>query len=161
MLVEKCTRVLSLYQLILTYVSLCYAQSLSSSECRDLGFSSNTLQCSSCDELKEFKLTQLEKSCKKCCIQDTQSGQESEIKYSKAILEICSWKVGRYPQVQAFIRERLSKYHPSLSVLYTRGKDPVLIIYDENDEEVENLSIDKWNTDTISEYLDKILVSSN
>ena len=49
---------------------MCDAQELSSNECRELGFSSNTLLCSSCDELKEFKLTELGKSCKKCCIPD-------------------------------------------------------------------------------------------
>ena len=40
---------------------------------------------------------------------------------------------------------------------YVRGKDPTLILYDENDEEIESLGIDKWTTDTVEEYLDQIL----
>ncbi len=40
-----------------------------------------------------------------------------------------------------------------------RGSDPTLILYDENDEEVDNLGIDKWTTDTVEEYLNQILVS--
>lgn len=38
-----------------------------------------------------------------------------------------------------------------------RGKDQTLILYDENDEEVDNLGIDKWTTDTVDEYLNQIL----
>ena len=38
-----------------------------------------------------------------------------------------------------------------------RGKDPTLILYDENDQEVESLGIDKWTTDTVEEYLNQIL----
>jgi hypothetical protein len=40
-----------------------------------------------------------------------------------------------------------------------RGKDPTLILYDENDEEVDNLGIDKWTTDTVDEYLNQILLN--
>lgn len=66
--------------------------------------------------------------------------------------------MGRYPQVQAFIQsDRPSKY-PNLSVEYVRGKDPTLILYDENNEELENLGIDKWTTDTVDEYLNQILL---
>ena len=61
--------------------------------------------------------------------------------------------------MQAFIQsDRPSKY-PNLSVKYVRGKDPTLILYDENDEEVENLGIDKWTTDTVEEYLNQILLN--
>ncbi len=75
-------------------------------------------------------------------------------------------KLAQYPQVQAvsefshhvynlqfklihflnkfkFIKsDRPSKY-PNLSVAYVRGKNPTLILYDENNEEIENLGIDK------------------
>ena len=47
----------------------------------------------------------------------------------------------------------------SLSVKYVRGKDPTLILYDDNDEEVDNLGIDKWTTDTVDEYLNQILLN--
>ena len=38
-----------------------------------------------------------------------------------------------------------------------RGKDPTLILYDESDSQVDSLSIDKWTTDTVEEYLIEIL----
>ncbi|CAF0764179.1 unnamed protein product [Brachionus calyciflorus] len=38
-----------------------------------------------------------------------------------------------------------------------RGKEPTLVLYDENGDEVENLGIDKWTTDTVEEYLNQIL----
>ncbi|CAF0757549.1 unnamed protein product, partial [Didymodactylos carnosus] len=58
----------------LKYV-LVASENVSSQQCHDLGYSSNTLMCSSCDELKQFKLNKLEDSCKSCCIND-QDDQE-------------------------------------------------------------------------------------
>ncbi|CAF0764163.1 unnamed protein product [Brachionus calyciflorus] len=88
MLIEKYYNLVTLYQIILTSISICYSQKLSSNECRELGYSSSTLLCSSCDELKEFKIAELEKSCKKCCITDTEEREAT--RYSKAVLEVCS-----------------------------------------------------------------------
>ena len=78
-------------------------------------------------------------------------------KYSRAVLEVCSWKLGRYPQVQAFIQSDRPNKYPNLKVSYVRGKDPTLVLYDENDDEVESLGIDKWTTDTVEEYLNQIM----
>jgi hypothetical protein len=65
--------------------------------------------------------------------------------------------LGRYPQVQAFIKSDRPAKYPTLSISYVRGKDPTLVLYDENDEEIESLGIDKWTTDTVEEYLNQIL----
>lgn len=135
------------------------AQALSANECKQLGFDSSSLLCSSCDELKEFKLSQLEKSCKQCCVSDGEADNESVVKYASATLEVCSWKLGRYPQVQAFIQsDRPSKY-PNLRISYVRGKEPTLVLYDDSGAEVESLGIDKWTTDTVEEYLNQILAN--
>ena len=40
--------------------------------CLDLGYTS-ALLCSSCNELKRFKLEQLEENCRLCCTQDKAS----------------------------------------------------------------------------------------
>lgn len=88
MLVDRLCNVIAVYQLVLTSLTVCYAQLLSANECRDLGYSSNTLLCSSCDELKQFKLSALEKSCKQCCIQDREETEKK--RYAKAVLEVCS-----------------------------------------------------------------------
>jgi hypothetical protein len=38
-----------------------------------------------------------------------------------------------------------------------RGADPVLVLYDDSNKQVDRLSIDKWTTDTVEEYLIEIL----
>ncbi len=50
---------------------------MNTSQCKDIGFSNNLL-CSSCDELKQFKLNKLESSCNDCCLAD-QEKQEAEV----------------------------------------------------------------------------------
>ena len=62
------------------------SQNLYSSECRELGYDSNSLMCSSCDELKEFKLSALTNSCKQCCIKDREEA-EKPVRH-KIILEL-------------------------------------------------------------------------
>ena len=42
--------------------------------CKDLGFSSSLL-CSSCNELKRFKLEAIEEDCRQCC-QETEASVE-------------------------------------------------------------------------------------
>ena len=64
-----------IWKFLFLKISLCYAQKLSSNECKNLGYSSDQLLCSSCDELKNFKLNELEKSCKQCCIQDREEAE--------------------------------------------------------------------------------------
>jgi hypothetical protein len=60
--------------------------------------------------------------------------------------------------VQAFIQSDRPNKYAQLQVQYVRGKDPTLVLYDENNEEVESLGIDKWTTDTVDEFLDTILL---
>lgn len=59
--------------------------------------------------------------------------------------------------MQAFIQSDRPNKYPNLKVSYVRGKDPTLVLYDENDDEVESLGIDKWTTDTVEEYLNQIM----
>jgi len=57
-------------------------------QCRDAGFSSANLMCSSCKDLSQFGLTFLEQSCSKCCQDDT-GGNVAAKKYAAARLELC------------------------------------------------------------------------
>ena len=66
-------------------ISVCYGQTLSAAECKELGYVSNSLLCSSCVNLKEFKLTELEKTCKQCCILDGDGENEPVKKVTKFI----------------------------------------------------------------------------
>lgn len=42
---------------------------------------------------------------------------------------------------------------PGLRVNYARGADPMIRLLDDEGEVVEVLNIEKWNTDTIIEFL--------
>ena len=50
--------------------------------------------------------------------------------------------------------------YPGLTVKYVRGADPVIKLLDEEEDEVESLAIDKWNTDSVEEFLDLYLESA-
>ena len=59
-----------------------------------------------------------------------------------------------YGIFQAFVNgEKNEKKFANLNIEYARGQMPVLILSNANGEEVENLAIDKWDTDTVTEYL--------
>ena len=54
-----------------------YSQSLNEQECNNLGYVKG-LMCSSCNELKQFKLSSLEKNCKQCCIADLEEEEKDK-----------------------------------------------------------------------------------
>ena len=59
--------------------------------CVDLGFSSNLL-CSSCRELREFKLEELEADCSKCCQADgEESDQKVTLYYKVSVYMACGF----------------------------------------------------------------------
>jgi len=39
-----------------------------------------------------------------------------------------------------------------------RGADPVIKLLDEEEDVAETLAIDKWNTDSVEEFLDTVMV---
>jgi len=55
--------------------------------------------------------------------------------------------------VQAFVKSDRPNAFPGLSVQYVRGADPVIKLMNENRDVVETLSIEKWNTDSIHEFM--------
>ncbi|KAF3858763.1 hypothetical protein F7725_011964 [Dissostichus mawsoni] len=119
-----------------------YGADLSSEACRELGFSSNLL-CSSCDLLGEFSLTTLQPDCRQCCQQEAQ--MEARKLYPGAILEV------------SFVRSDKPKMFKGLQIKYVRGSDPVLKLLDDNGNMAEELSILKWNTDSVEEFLSEKL----
>jgi len=60
--------------------------------------------------------------------------------------------LGRFPQVQAFIRSDRVRQFPGLKVRYARGADPVIRLLNAEREVMETLGIDKWNTDSVEEF---------
>lgn len=132
------------------WITVIHGEKLSTSECAEKGFSTSLL-CRSCKSLGDFKLDFLSNECKKCCEED--SDDEQQTIYSFARLEVCGWKLGRFPQIQAFVKSDRVLNHPGLKVEYVRGADPIMHMLDENKQTVETLSIEKWNTDSIDEFL--------
>jgi len=119
--------------------------------CKESGFTAG-LQCSSCDKLGDHNLGDLEGECNACCEKD--KAEDALVKYSSAILKVCGWKLGRFPQIKAFVNEeKKDKKYANLEIEYARGAMPSLILKNDEGAEVETLAIDKWDTDTVREYL--------
>ena len=53
----------------------------------------------------------------------------------------------------AFVKSNRVDNFPNLSVRYIRGSDPKIELLDDRRQVAESLGINKWNTDTIEEFL--------
>lgn len=145
---------LSIVCLIIGILQISHAE-FTADDCWSLGFNKANLLCSSCDQLKNFQLEMLKDHCKECCHQDESVSVAK--KYAKAVLEVCTCKFGAYPQIQAFIKsERPSKFS-NLQIKYVRGLDPIIKLFDKDGHLKETLAIDKWNTDSVEEFLNTYL----
>lgn len=97
--------------------------------------------------------------CNECCHQDETNIAEK--KYARAVLEVCTCKFGAYPQIQAFIKsDRPSKF-PNLQIKYIRGLDPIIKLYDKDGHLQETVAIEKWNTDSVEEFLNTHLLQES
>lgn len=97
--------------------------------------------------------------CKECCNED--KTEPTLQKFHKAILEVCTCKFGAYPQIQAFIKSDRPAKFPNLQIKYVRGLDPMIKLVDENGNVKETLSITKWDTDTVEEFLTEHLINDD
>ncbi|MBN3298604.1 SEP15 protein, partial [Amia calva] len=133
-----------------------YGAELSSEACREVGFSSNLL-CSSCDLLGQFSLNQLDPFCRQCCQEEAQmeTRKVSDFYDSGLIVLVCANLVDF--SLTAFVRSDKPKMFKGLQVKYVRGSDPVLKLLDESGDIAEELSILKWNTDSVEEFLSEKL----
>jgi len=68
--------------------------------------------------------------------------------------------LGAYPQVAAFIKSERPSRYPGLTIKYVRGADPIIKLLDDEEEVAETLAIDKWNTDSVEEFLDTVMVKA-
>ncbi|NXE10349.1 SEP15 protein, partial [Lophotis ruficrista] len=126
-----------------------YGAQLSSEACRELGFSSNLL-CSSCSLLGQFNLNQLDPFCRQCCQEEAQL--ETRKVMEKSVIICLS-----FLQTIAFVRSDKPKLFRGLQIKYVRGSDPVLKLLDDSGNIAEELSILKWNTDSVEEFLSEKL----
>jgi len=131
---------------------------LSADECLKLGFNRANLLCSSCDLLQKYELYPLKDNCTLCCIApDTDTDKATVKKYPKATLDVCGWKLSSFPQVQAFVKSDRPGKFPNLQVKYVGGQMPQIRLLDSEGVAQETLSITKWDTDTIVEFLQTYL----
>lgn len=128
----------------------------SSEDCASLGFNKANLLCSSCNQLKDFSLDDLVIHCKECCHIDESAPKEK--KYARAILEVCTCKFPAYPQIQAFVKSDRPAKFPNLQIKYVRGLDPVIKLLDKDGIVKDTVAIEKWNTDSVEEFLNTHLV---
>ncbi|KAF0312222.1 Selenoprotein F [Amphibalanus amphitrite] len=61
---------------------------------------------------------------------------------------------------KAFVKSDRPARYPGLRVKYVRGADPVIKLMDEEERVQETLAIDKWNTDSVEEFLGLYLESA-
>ncbi|KAF4519560.1 hypothetical protein B566_EDAN004764 [Ephemera danica] len=110
----------------------CAFAEFSAEDCSALGFSKANLLCSSCDTLQDFGLEDLRDHCRQCCHRD--ESLDFVKRYHSARLEVCTCKFGAYPQIQAFIKSDRPNKFRNLQIRYV-------------------LAIEKWDTDTVEEFL--------
>jgi len=65
--------------------------------------------------------------------------------------------LGSFPQVQAFVKSDKPGKFPNLEVKYVGGQMPQIKLLDAEGVAQETLSITKWDTDTIEEFLNTYL----
>lgn len=94
--------------------------------------------------------------CKECCHPDETSSVDKV--YAKGVLEVCTCKFGAYPQIQAFIKSDRPAKFPNLQIKYVRGLDPIIKLFDKDGHLQETVAIEKWNTDSVEEFLNTHLV---
>jgi len=125
--------------------------------CSERGFLSDQLQCTKCEELKEFvKKQELYDDCKKCCYEVN----KVEKKYVSAELKMCSCQFERYPHIKNFIeQENEQRRYPTLTINYARLEDPIIQLRTE-DGMIDELPISKWKTENLEEFFNTVLLTN-
>ncbi|VDM25500.1 unnamed protein product [Toxocara canis] len=75
-------------------------------------------------------------------------------KYPLAHIEICECNLARFPQVQAFVKsDMVNQWGSHVKVRHVRGTLPTIKLKDVYGETQQTMNIEKWDTDTITEFL--------
>jgi len=139
-------------------LSLFWVNNLAQSDptwCAERGFIADLLQCTKCEELKEFvKKQELYDECMKCCYEVN----KVEKKYVSAELRICSCQFDRYPHIKTFIdQENDRQRYPNLNIILVRLEDPIIRLRTE-DGVIDELPISKWKTENLEEFFNTVLL---
>ncbi|CAD5229581.1 unnamed protein product [Bursaphelenchus okinawaensis] len=124
---------------------------MSAEECKEVGFNKATLKCPTCKLLPQYNLDLIVSDCEKCCIKESEKSHE---KYPSAQIEVCECNLQRFPQVNAFVKTELSQqWGNKLRIRHVRGTLPTIVLKDGAGKPQKTLNIEKWDTDTITDFL--------
>ncbi|TKR81177.1 hypothetical protein L596_015097 [Steinernema carpocapsae] len=125
---------------------------LTTEECKELGFNRDSLKCSTCSTLVKFELEEMLSDCRACCKSEENSSSNHE-KYPMAHIEVCECNLARFPQVQAFVKSNMvNQWGSNVKVRHVRGVLPTIVLKN-YDGESKKFNIEKWDTDTITDFL--------
>ncbi|KJH48026.1 Sep15/SelM redox domain protein [Dictyocaulus viviparus] len=141
----------------LAFIIASYAEvdvyKISVDECSELGFVPDDLKCSSCEKLGSYNLEMLMSDCMSCCTKEKEFEHE---KYPFAHIEVCECNLGRFPQVEAFVRRNMaSQWGNRVRIRHVRGVRPQIVLKDNLGITKQTLNIEKWDTDTITDFLNQ------
>ena len=126
-----------------------------------MGFNSDSLVCTKCDDMETFfqgqavndqaKYEDLVADCRGCCSEQVASKKKT---YTLAKLQVCDWKLKHFPNIEDFAKNHVDNMD-NVEMDYVRGMMPQLKMINEGEEEetFDIVPIEKWTVDNIKEYL--------
>uniref|UniRef100_A0A914HEH2 15 kDa selenoprotein n=1 Tax=Globodera rostochiensis TaxID=31243 RepID=A0A914HEH2_GLORO len=131
--------------ILYSYASLTFSEfideeRMSGEDCLLAGLNSDTLKCSACRLLGQFSLEEILTDCLRCC----EELKIEEERFPYAEMHVCDCNLHRFPQIAAFVRSEMKNQWG--------GK-----LKSEDGQTHKTLSIEKWDTDTVTEFLNGAL----
>ena len=126
-----------------------------------MGFNSDSLVCTKCDDMETFfqgqtvddqaQYEDLVADCRGCCSEQVASKKKT---YTLAKLQVCDWKLKHFPNIEDFAKNHVDNMD-NVEMDYVRGMMPQLKMINEGEEEetFDIVPIEKWTVDNIKEYL--------
>ena len=130
-------------------------------DCARLGFNTDSLVCTKCDDMETFFEGQTDEDqkgyeelvgdCRNCCRDQAASKKKT---YTLAKLQVCDWKLKHYPNIDDFAKNHADNID-NVEMDYIRGMMPQLKMINEGDDKADFdiVPIEKWTVDNIKEYL--------
>ncbi|KAI3415757.1 hypothetical protein GPALN_005341 [Globodera pallida] len=138
----------------LTFSEFIDEERMSGEDCLLAGLNSDTLKCSACRLLGQFSLEEILTDCLRCC----EELKVEEERFPYAEMHVCDCNLHRFPQIAAFVRSEMkNQWGGKLKVRQVRGVLPTILLKSEDGQTHKTLSVEKWDTDTVTEFLNGAL----
>ncbi|EGD77192.1 hypothetical protein PTSG_08285 [Salpingoeca rosetta] len=130
--------------------------SWSPAQCREAGFLEGLI-CSDCElSAEHLDIPGFKDTCLRCC-EAVEGVDAATVKYPKAVLEMCNCKLRAFPQIEPFVTGRMKNAFKNMKHKHINGAPPRLKLMDKKGKVVEVLNIEKWDTDTVTAFLEERL----